>query len=92
MLIDVGGNKGTGEKDILNGGAGADFYVLGSRKQAFNVGNGDVDFASVIGLDVTKDTLRLHGGAGDYTFGMSGSAMTVSLKAISLRKLARLVM
>lgn len=79
ILTGVGDKKGFGEMDILQGGPGADIYVLGDRKQAFYLGNGGADFADVRGFDFQEDKLRLFGSVGDYTFGSSGSnAITIS--------------
>lgn len=77
-------NPGFGEIDILNGGEGADTFVLGGRSTAYYLGNGSRDYALI--KDLTQDdTVQLHQvkGSQSYTFtmetllGHSGTAISL---------------
>ncbi|MFB2836913.1 hypothetical protein [Floridanema evergladense] len=65
---------GTGEVDVLIGGSGADRFGLGfgrsssvSAIQRFYVGQGNNDYAYIVGFESGKDLLQLAGSPNDYT-------------------------
>lgn len=65
FLIGGGRSKGTGDFDKLQGGPGSDTYVLGSSQDVFYLGEG---FATLIGFNISDDTIRLNGSEEDYQF------------------------
>lgn len=72
-LNGTGGDKGTGEVDVLIGGKGADVFHLGDNSTVYYIGEFDADFAKVMGFNASEDTLRLSGSASDYSFGVSSN-------------------
>ncbi|MGK7898940.1 MAG: Ig-like domain-containing protein [Xenococcus sp. (in: cyanobacteria)] len=63
-----GENRGVGETDILTGGKGRDFFILGDDSGAYYLGNGNADFALIQDFEVGQDKLVLAGSANDYEF------------------------
>jgi Ca2+-binding RTX toxin-like protein len=88
-LNGVGIAKGVGEIDILNGGTGADEFILGDAENKFYLGMGNSDFAKVADFNTSEDTLQLHGQQSDYMFGLtaSGSAVNISYRGDLIARL-----
>lgn len=76
---------GTGEVDILIGSTGSDIFGLGFGRspfkttiQKFYVGQGNNDYAYIVGFETGKDFLQLAGSPNEYTttagaFGFTGN-------------------
>ncbi len=54
------------ERDVLNGGDGADTFVLGDKTQAYYANGGAQDYAVIQDFKYGLDNLQLHGAAVDY--------------------------
>ncbi|ELS05348.1 putative calcium-binding protein [Xenococcus sp. PCC 7305] len=54
------------EKDTLEGGAGADKFILGDENQAFYATDGAQDYAVIQDFNASEDIVQLNGVAGDY--------------------------
>ncbi|MGK7894503.1 MAG: lectin-like protein, partial [Xenococcus sp. (in: cyanobacteria)] len=54
------------ERDILEGGADADKFILGDETQAFYATGGAQDYAVIQDFDSSEDIVQLYGVAGDY--------------------------
>ena len=61
------------ERDLLGGGLGADTFVLGNADQAYYLGGGDRDFATIQDFKASEDLIQLHGSAGDYSQQQQGN-------------------
>ncbi|MEA5540321.1 DUF4347 domain-containing protein [Limnoraphis robusta Tam1] len=66
-------NPGVGEIDTLQGGEGADTFVLGDDLQFYYNDNttnpGFGDYALIVDFDAENDTIQLHGNRQDYRLG-----------------------
>ncbi|ERT08669.1 hypothetical protein M595_1458 [Lyngbya aestuarii BL J] len=66
-------NPGVGEIDTLQGGEGADTFVLGDDLQFYYNDNttnpGLGDYALIVDFDAENDTIQLHGNRQDYRLG-----------------------
>ena len=65
---------GQGEVDVLQGGGGADTFVLGDANGAYYDDGladttGQFDFAMIWDFETGVDRIQLHGSAADYVFG-----------------------
>lgn len=70
-LIGVGPSLGSGETDVLIGGAGVDRFVLGEGNNRFyddqNAASGGLaDFGLIVDFNATQDIIQLSGSAGNY--------------------------
>ena len=54
------------ERDVLNGGDGADMFILGDETQAYYALGGAQDYAVIQDFKYGLDNLQLHGTAADY--------------------------
>ena len=54
------------ERDVLEGGPGADQFVLGDETQAYYATGGAQDYAVIQDFNSILDNLQLHGAAADY--------------------------
>ncbi|MEM9093253.1 MAG: hypothetical protein AAGC93_31570, partial [Cyanobacteria bacterium P01_F01_bin.53] len=61
------------ERDILNGGLGADTFVLGNTTQLYYQGGGDRDFATIRDFNASEDLIQLHGSADNYSLQQQGN-------------------
>lgn len=76
---------GTGEADVLIGSTGADSFGLGFGRSTFNptiqrfyIGQGNNDYAYIVGFEPGKDFIQLAGSPNEYTsttgaFGFTGN-------------------
>lgn len=60
---------GENELDILEGGEGADVFVLGNQHSAYYSTNGNNDFALIQDFEIGVDKLRISGSVSEYSFG-----------------------
>jgi Ca2+-binding RTX toxin-like protein len=75
-------NPGMGEIDTLQGGAGADTFVLASNTTVYyNDGNaqtaGVTDYALILDFQAGEDNIVLGGGATDYTLAATSGSLPV---------------
>ena len=71
---------GQGEVDVLQGGAGADTFVLGDANGAYYDDGvagttGQYDFAMIWDFETGVDRIQLHGDASMYTFAAAPAAV-----------------
>jgi hypothetical protein len=74
-------NFGVGEVDILIGGAGRDFFNLGSSvgTRSFYVGNGSADYALIQNFESGTDRIRLAGtSSSEYNFQVVNGNLNIS--------------
>ena len=76
------GNPGTGERDRLTGGSGADVFVLGDRTWiAYDDGNantaGTSDYATISDFTFSQDKIQLQGAANNYLLATSGGNTSI---------------
>ncbi|MDJ0573975.1 MAG: DUF642 domain-containing protein [Xenococcaceae cyanobacterium MO_234.B1] len=64
-----GVNAGYDQKDRLNGGLGADTFVLGDSDRGYYNSQGWSDFAVIEDFNVNEDTIQLHGSSDNYWLG-----------------------
>ncbi len=69
---------GYSELDVLNGGAGADTFILGDAIQAYYATAGNQDYAVIQDFDSSQDTIQFYGSAGDYQSQLQGNDMLIS--------------
>lgn len=75
ILIGAGaGSVGVGERDTLRGNDGMDVFVLGDSTQAYYLGSGTTDRATIADFTPGSDVIQLQGSATAYTLSVvSGS-------------------
>ena len=66
------------EIDILNGGAGADKFILGDTNQAYYATAGYQDYAVIEDFDSSVDTIQFYGSASDYQQQQQGNDLFLS--------------
>lgn len=71
---DTATNAGRGEIDFLNGGAGADQFILGDATKVFYddgiiSSSGQTDYATITDFNPLEDKIVLHGSATSYQLG-----------------------
>ena len=59
-------NAGTGERDILTGGADEDTFILGEANKSYYTDKGNRDFARIKDFEAGIDTVQLSGSIDDY--------------------------
>jgi Ca2+-binding RTX toxin-like protein len=64
--------RGVSEVDMLTGGGGRDKFILGDKGNAYYVGNGNNDYATITDFDLFKDSINL-GGFKNYSFALEGN-------------------
>ncbi|MGB5710888.1 MAG: hypothetical protein WBM44_08245, partial [Waterburya sp.] len=66
------------ERDVLEGGAGADTFILGDVNQAYYATGGSQDYAVIKDFTPGVDTIQLYGVAGDYQQQQQGDDIHLS--------------
>ena len=68
--------SGSGEYDILNGGSGADTFVLGESDEAYYQGSG---YATISDFDYSEgDKIQVYGSADDYTLSRHNNGVNIN--------------
>ncbi|HEY9673283.1 MAG TPA: right-handed parallel beta-helix repeat-containing protein [Waterburya sp.] len=72
--VNAATNAGKGEIDLLNGGAGADQFMLGDANKVFYDDGlisspGQTDYATLADFNTLEDKIVLHGSASSYQLG-----------------------
>ncbi|WP_196511933.1 choice-of-anchor I family protein [Nostoc sp. NZL] len=80
LLIGWGGS--TNEIDLLNGGKGADTYVLGDATSVFYTSSQNRDYANIVNFQA-DDKIQIKGLANNYSLG-SASAVSINLSAVGI--------
>lgn len=85
----TGWGGGTNEIDQLNGGGGADTYLLGNSTSVFYANSGLGDYAKIVSLEA-DDKIQLKGSADNYSLKLT-SAGAVGIYTNSASELIAVV-
>jgi hypothetical protein len=82
----TGWGSGTGSAnqiDSLNGGNGADLYILGNSTSLFYNEGGYNDYAKIVGFEA-EDRIQLKGTANNYSLGSLPSSVSTDKASIGI--------
>jgi Ca2+-binding RTX toxin-like protein len=78
QLMEELNDPGIGEIDLLEGGTGADKFILGNRDHVFYQGAESSDYADILDFNPSEgDQIRLNGSRANYSFKPQGDDVHV---------------